>query len=273
MAETFELVPFHEHQILTVKTDEDVVVVMKPIVQALGLAWHAQFERIKRHPVIGQGVRVTRIPSAGGMQDALALDLERFHGWLLTLVPDRIKDEAKRDLIVRYQREAFRVVFEYFHGKIGGERRQERSTAALISGQNQILRLMQKLKNSRNPAERRALWTMLDKACTDQDIPTPGLQDLGRDQATAPDLLKHFWAYYFQLEAEGNEISWHRRPDLIALNLPEVRAWFTAKGWKFSFDDGFYDALKQSDAPKYLRQGNVNCTDGEVRHCWVFERK
>lgn len=116
MATHVELVPFENHQITTVRQDTDVFVVMKPIVAALGLDWNGQYQRINRHPAIRQGMFVTHIPSAGGEQEAVTLQLEQFHGWLVTLHPERVRDPLKRELIVSYQRRAFRVLFDHFHG-------------------------------------------------------------------------------------------------------------------------------------------------------------
>ncbi|MPT48029.1 MAG: hypothetical protein E2598_06360 [Sphingobium sp.] len=38
MSYKYEMIPFHQHQIMTVQTDDSVMVVMKPIVEALGMS-------------------------------------------------------------------------------------------------------------------------------------------------------------------------------------------------------------------------------------------
>ena len=115
-APKFEIVPFEDHHILTAEHAGQVTVVVKPIVEKIGLKWHGQFERIKRHPVLAKGVRVTRIPTAGGAQDMVCLELTAFHGWLATISPDRIPNQIAREMVLRYQETAFRVLFEHFHG-------------------------------------------------------------------------------------------------------------------------------------------------------------
>jgi len=46
------LVPFHGHQLLTVKDGDTIRVAMRPICEAVGLDWKAQYNRINRHPVL-----------------------------------------------------------------------------------------------------------------------------------------------------------------------------------------------------------------------------
>ncbi len=43
-------------------------VAMKPIVEGVGLSWRGQAERLQRDPVLSEGARVIRTPSAGGSQ-------------------------------------------------------------------------------------------------------------------------------------------------------------------------------------------------------------
>lgn len=38
---------------------------MKPVVEGMGLAWHGQYERIKRNETLAKGIREMRMPSVG----------------------------------------------------------------------------------------------------------------------------------------------------------------------------------------------------------------
>ena len=55
MTET-ALVTFHGQQLLTIKDGDTIRVAMRPICEAIGLDWSAQFRRIERHPVLGATV-------------------------------------------------------------------------------------------------------------------------------------------------------------------------------------------------------------------------
>jgi hypothetical protein len=50
-------VDFRGAEILGVELEGIVFVVFKPVVEAIGLAWHGQLERIKRDPVLSEGIR------------------------------------------------------------------------------------------------------------------------------------------------------------------------------------------------------------------------
>ncbi|WP_435638276.1 phage antirepressor N-terminal domain-containing protein, partial [Carnimonas bestiolae] len=108
------IVSFHGHSLLTIQDGSDTRVAMRPICEGIGLAWNGQLERIKRHPVLSQGVRVIRTPSKGGDQQHTTLPLEMLNGWLFGIDANRVKPEI-RDTLLMYQRECFKVLFEHFH--------------------------------------------------------------------------------------------------------------------------------------------------------------
>ena len=270
MTDRYEIVPFDDRQIMTLRNEEGIFVVMKPIAEALGLAWHGQFERIKRHPVLSKGVRVTRIPSPGGMQEATILSLEQFHGWLLTLSPDRITDEDKRDTIIRYQERAFRVVFEHFHGRIG-QRLNLQSVSSRVALNNHVLTLTRKLQTTRHPAERRLTHQMLDQACTELGISTPPLDQLGADAPGDLDRLTAFWGAIDRVRASGTDLNHSVRPNLLAINLNEVRARFKAAGIRVDIDRPLMDALKLSTSPSFVDVKPVkSAIVDKTVSCWVF---
>lgn len=270
MSDSFALVPFQDRQIMTVRNNDGIFVVMKPITESLGLTWHGQFERIKRHPVISKGIRLTRIPSAGGMQEVVALHLEQFHGWLLTLSPDRIADEDKRAVIIQYQERAFRVIFEHFHGHMG-KRLNLQSVTSRVSLQNQTLRLAQKLKGTRNRVERRMMHQMLEGMCAELGIDTPALEELGHDAPQPPDILRSFWDAIEMLKAMKVDFDHSRTPHVMALSLNEIRQHFKDAGIRIEIDAPLRKALKQSDAPRFAAQKPVNSRITEkAKNCWVF---
>lgn len=270
MSDRFELVPFEDRQIMTVRNNDGIFVVMKPVAEGLGLTWHGQFERIKRHPVISKGVRVTRIPSAGGMQEVVALHLEQFHGWLLTLSPDRIADEEKRAVIIQYQERAFRVVFEHFHGRMG-KRLNLQSVISRVSLQNQTLRLASKLQVTRNRVERQMMHQMLEGMCTELGIDTPALDQLGHDAPQPSDILRTFWDALETLKARGVEFNHSRVPHILAVSLVELRQHFKDAGIRIEIDTPMKNAIRHAEAPRFVANKAVNSRlTGGAKACWVF---
>ncbi|MFD2837561.1 phage antirepressor N-terminal domain-containing protein [Azotobacter vinelandii] len=89
------------------------LVAMKPICEAIGLQWEAQLKRIKRHPVLSQGMSIMTTPSAGGDQETTCLPLDYLNGWLFGMDASRVKPEI-RERLVQYQRECFAALAAYW---------------------------------------------------------------------------------------------------------------------------------------------------------------
>ena len=166
MSDRFEIVPFQDHQILTVCQHDGVFVVMKPITEKLGLTWRTQHTRIKNHPVLSKGIRIILIPSAGGMQEMLCLHLEMFHGWLVSMDTRQIKDEGKRALIEIYQATAFRTIFEYHHGPMDQGRLGSQGAhlaAPRIRAMREFDRAMIALAKAELPAQQRIYYARMQE--------------------------------------------------------------------------------------------------------------
>lgn len=111
-------VNFHGAELYGVKLGAVTLIAIKPIVTAMGLAWHGQFERIKRDPILSKGVRIIRMPlGRGGPQDTICLPLDLIHGWFFTLSSLRIKDAELRARVQLFQRECYDVLYRHFSGQ------------------------------------------------------------------------------------------------------------------------------------------------------------
>lgn len=62
MSKLLEVIPFHDYPISTVREGDDVWVALKPLIENIGLDRSGQLQRIKRHPVLSEGMVVTPIP-------------------------------------------------------------------------------------------------------------------------------------------------------------------------------------------------------------------
>jgi hypothetical protein len=108
-------VPFYGNEIVVIEKKGRQYVAMKPIVKALGLARHKQYELIQRDLVLSaKGIPVTGIPSKGGPQEMFCLPLEYLNGWLFKVPASRYKGK-KREAIIKYQEECYRALYDYFH--------------------------------------------------------------------------------------------------------------------------------------------------------------
>lgn len=106
-------VPFHGHNLITIEKDGKHHVAMKPIVEAIGLQWEAQLKRIKRNPVLSEGMSMMDTPSNGGMQQMAFIPLDYLNGWLFGIEANRVKPEI-RDKVISYQRECYTALHDYW---------------------------------------------------------------------------------------------------------------------------------------------------------------
>ena len=105
---------FNNQQLLTVEKDGIKYVAVKPICENLGLAWGAQFVKIKENQILSEGVSIIEIPSDGGIQETVCLPIDMINGWLFTINPNKVSEEI-RPVVLYYQKECYRALFEFWN--------------------------------------------------------------------------------------------------------------------------------------------------------------
>ena len=109
-----ELVAFAGRQLMAVKVNEKVYIALKPICEALGIEWSKQRQAVMQDDVLKTTVALWDTVGADGKQrEMLCLPLDYLNGWLFRIKASHFP-ESKRALIVRYQRECYRVLAEHF---------------------------------------------------------------------------------------------------------------------------------------------------------------
>ena len=93
---------------------DKILLVMKPICDALSLDWHSQHRNISDDPVLNSVVRKIRTTGADGKNyEMVCIPLDYLNGWLFKISANRYKGE-RRELIIRYQKECYRTLAERF---------------------------------------------------------------------------------------------------------------------------------------------------------------
>ncbi|MBF0346008.1 MAG: phage antirepressor N-terminal domain-containing protein [Nitrospirae bacterium] len=108
-------IKFYDDTLITVKRHGKIYVAMKPIVEALGLQWGSQYNRLQRDEVLSTCVSVMNIQISGDDQqrDVIFLPLDHFHGWLFTITVSRVRKEIQ-DKLIRYKKECYSVLSNHF---------------------------------------------------------------------------------------------------------------------------------------------------------------
>jgi P22_AR N-terminal domain len=107
---------FHGTEMYAFQLAGVVFVALRPVVEGMGLDWSAQLKRVKRDPILSEGVAMMAIPfGRGGLQDQVCLRLDLVHGWLFTIDSTRVHISL-RERVQLYQRECYEVLFKHFSG-------------------------------------------------------------------------------------------------------------------------------------------------------------
>src|SRR5699024_9391743 len=108
-------ISFQNHTLITALYDDKPYVAMRPICEAIGLAWNGQYERIKRDEVLSSSVRVIRTVAEDGRKREMSfLPIEYLNGWLFGIDANRVKPEIKEKLI-QYKRECYQALNDYWN--------------------------------------------------------------------------------------------------------------------------------------------------------------
>ena len=113
------VVEFYGDQIPAARIPEDEIVVpLRPVADALGLAWGSQNNRIQRDEVLARRVRKVLMHGADGrLREMTCLPIDLLPGWLFGVTTARVRPEL-REKLTRYREECFRVLWDAFRSQI-----------------------------------------------------------------------------------------------------------------------------------------------------------
>jgi hypothetical protein len=95
-------------------TSEEQLVAIKPICEALGIDRKRQQDKINCHPILSSVGGLKPLTGADGkIYEMYCLPLEYIFGWLFTINPANVNEDAKPALI-KYQQECYHALFAYF---------------------------------------------------------------------------------------------------------------------------------------------------------------
>ncbi|HEJ9736584.1 TPA: hypothetical protein SMN61_003312 [Proteus mirabilis] len=104
-------VPFYDNELYVVEHNNEPYVPMKPIIEGMGLNWASQFTKLKKR--FSKGIVEIAIPSKGGEQSMICLQLRKLSVWMLTIYPNKVKSEI-RDKVIQFQEECDDVLYRYW---------------------------------------------------------------------------------------------------------------------------------------------------------------
>lgn len=108
------LAKINDVEIQVVNDKENILVPVRPICEALGVAYEPQFTKLKEDEFLGSTITPSVIVAADGKaREMVCLPFEFIFGWLFTINPKNVKEEA-REAVMQYRVECYRALFSYF---------------------------------------------------------------------------------------------------------------------------------------------------------------
>lgn len=126
-------VPFLDGHIPAVMVDGEPHVVLKPIVDLLGINWASQYAKLSAAQWACIVLVATQLPGEAQARQAVAVTLETFAIWLAGIQEGRVAEEA-RQTVIAYKREAGRALRDHFFGAPAQEVRKTGDDLDLIEG-------------------------------------------------------------------------------------------------------------------------------------------
>lgn len=136
-------------------TDEsyNTLVPIKPICDAIGVAFERQFSKLKEHEILAPTVTLRVMVAADGKQrEMVCLPLEFVYGWIFTINTKNVSKEA-HDSVLRYQLECYQALYTHFAGSL--RRRVEENEAEIkaLQAVNEAIKGVKAAKAAQRQAE------------------------------------------------------------------------------------------------------------------------
>lgn len=106
-------VPFLGGHIPAVLIDSEPHVILKPIVDLLGIAWAPQYTKLSAAQWACITLVVTQLPGEAQLRQVVTVTMETFSVWLAGLQEGRVAPDA-RETVIRYKQEAGRALRNHF---------------------------------------------------------------------------------------------------------------------------------------------------------------
>lgn len=126
---------------------------VKPICDAIGVAYQAQHLKLQEHEILAPTVTLRVMVAADGKQrEMVCLPLEYVYGWIFTINAKNVS-EAAHDSILRYQLECYDALYRHFAGSLRRRVEENEAEIAALKAVNEAIIREKEAKAARRKAE------------------------------------------------------------------------------------------------------------------------
>lgn len=147
--------------IVTVDQNGQTYVPIRPICEALGIDFAAQYNKLQSDETLSSTVAIIAMVAADEKErDMVCMPLKFIYGWLFTINPGKVAPDVRK-AVLRYRRECYEVLYEHFSASMARTIETNNAEITLLREINEALsaekeakaqrtKLEQKLKHLRN---------------------------------------------------------------------------------------------------------------------------
>ena len=131
----------------------EVLIPIRPICDALGVAYHAQYMKIKDDKFLSSTVMLSITVGADGKQrEMVCIPLRFIFGWLFTINPANVSEEA-RESVMRYRLECYNALYDPFAMARQRQLDENREEIRLLEELTRVTDEIQEAKGKRRSIE------------------------------------------------------------------------------------------------------------------------
>jgi len=156
------------------------LVAVKPVCEILGVAYQSQQAKLKEHPIYSSVITLSVTTGADGKKyEMVCIPLRFFSGWLFSINPDNVKEEA-REKLIEYQLKCNDILYDYFFGRAEFAQKKEQEFSRQLEVVTEAKKNFHEAKTILNKAEIKLRkineLTFEDYANNNRQLTIPGFE-------------------------------------------------------------------------------------------------
>ena len=164
-----------------VADEKEQLVAVKPVCEILGVNYTTQVEKLKEHPIFGSTIPLRgTVAEDGKVREMLCIPFRFFPGWLFSINPSNVKEEARESLI-QYQLKCNDVLFDYFFNRANFALKKEKEvirTKEVYDEKTEIFNMAKdEMKKAEKEYNKALAKTFEDWQADRQQLLFPGFED------------------------------------------------------------------------------------------------
>lgn len=133
--------------------NHNIFVPVKPICQALGIDFAAQYNKLQADPTLAPTVAIiATVATDEKERNMVCLPVKFIYGWLFTINPGKVNEEA-RESVLKYRIECYEALYRHFAGSLRRRVEENEAEIAALEAVNNAIAREKEARADRRKAE------------------------------------------------------------------------------------------------------------------------